>query len=55
MICPLCRQRPGQRACPARGAAICSQRAFLDTATRVAARLGPPPGARSRSGLIVEP
>jgi hypothetical protein len=32
-----------------------SAHAFLDTATRVAARLGPPPGARPRSGLIVEP
>ncbi len=32
-----------------------SSHAFLDTATRVAARLGPPPGARPRSGLIVEP
>jgi hypothetical protein len=25
MTCPLCRQRKGKRACPARGAAICSQ------------------------------
>ena len=32
-----------------------SSHAFLDTATRVAARLGPPPGSRPRSGLIVEP
>jgi hypothetical protein len=32
-----------------------SSHAFLDTATRVAARLGPPPGARPTSGLIVEP
>jgi hypothetical protein len=32
-----------------------SSHAFLDTAARVAARLGPPPGARPRSGLIVEP
>jgi hypothetical protein len=29
--------------------------AFLDTATRLAARLGPPPGARPRPSLIVEP
>jgi hypothetical protein len=29
--------------------------AFLDTATRLAARLGPPPGARPRTSLIVEP
>jgi phosphoenolpyruvate carboxylase len=32
-----------------------SAHAFLDTATRLAARLGPPPEARPRSGLIVEP
>jgi hypothetical protein len=32
-----------------------SAHAFLDTATRLAARLGPPPGAPPRSGLIVEP
>jgi hypothetical protein len=32
-----------------------SPHAFLDTATRLAVRLGPPPGARPRSGLIVEP
>jgi hypothetical protein len=32
-----------------------SSHAFLDTATRLAARLGPPPGARARSRLIVEP
>jgi hypothetical protein len=32
-----------------------SAHAFLDTATRLAARLGPPPGARPRPGLIVEP
>jgi len=32
-----------------------SSQAFLDTATRLAARLGPPPGTRARSGLIVEP
>ena len=32
-----------------------SAHAFLDTATRLAARLGPPPGARPRSALIVEP
>jgi hypothetical protein len=32
-----------------------SARAFLDTATRLAARLGPPPGARPRPTLIVEP
>ena len=32
-----------------------SPHAFLDTATRLAARLGPPPGARPRPGLIVEP
>jgi hypothetical protein len=32
-----------------------SSHAFLDTAARLAARLGPPPGARPRSGLIVEP
>jgi hypothetical protein len=32
-----------------------SSHAFLDTATRVAARLGPPPGARPKPGLIVEP
>jgi hypothetical protein len=32
-----------------------SAHAFLDTATRVAARLGPPPGARAKPGLIVEP
>jgi hypothetical protein len=32
-----------------------SAHAFLDTAIRLAARLGPPPGARPRSGLIVEP
>jgi hypothetical protein len=32
-----------------------SAHAFLDTATRLAARLGPPSGARPRSGLIVEP
>jgi hypothetical protein len=32
-----------------------SGHAFLDSATRLAARLGPPPGARPRSSLIVEP
>jgi hypothetical protein len=32
-----------------------SAHAFLDTATRLAARLGPPPPARPRTGLIVEP
>lgn len=32
-----------------------SRHAFLDSATRLAARLGPPPGARPSSGLIVEP
>ncbi len=32
-----------------------SAHAFLDTATRLAARLGPPPGARPRPSLIVEP
>jgi hypothetical protein len=32
-----------------------SAHAFLDTATRLAARLGPPPGERPGSGLIVEP
>jgi hypothetical protein len=32
-----------------------SARAFLDAATRLAARLGPPPGARPRPTLIVEP
>ncbi len=32
-----------------------SAHAFLDTATRLAARLGPPPAARPRPGLIVEP
>jgi len=32
-----------------------SPHAFLDTATRLAARLGPPPAARPRPGLIVEP
>jgi hypothetical protein len=32
-----------------------SGHAFLDTAARLAARLGPPPGARPRPGLIVEP
>ena len=32
-----------------------SGHAFLDSATRLAARLGPPPGARTRSSLIVEP
>ena len=32
-----------------------SGHAFLDSATRLAARLGPPPGARPRSRLIVEP
>jgi hypothetical protein len=32
-----------------------SAHAFLDTATRLAARLGPPPPARPTSGLIVEP
>jgi len=32
-----------------------SAHAFLDTATRLAARLGPPPGARPRPTLIVEP
>jgi len=31
-----------------------SSHAFLDSATRLAARLGPPP-ARTRSSLIVEP
>ena len=32
-----------------------SGHAFLDSATRLAARLGPPPGARPRPNLIVEP
>jgi hypothetical protein len=32
-----------------------SPHAFLDTATRLAARLGPPPGARPRPSLIVGP
>jgi hypothetical protein len=32
-----------------------SGHAFLDSATRLAARLGPPPGTRPRSSLIVEP
>jgi len=32
-----------------------SAHAFLDSAARLAARLGPPPGARPRPGLIVEP
>jgi hypothetical protein len=32
-----------------------SAHAFLDTAARLAARLGPPPGARPSPGLIVEP
>lgn len=32
-----------------------SSHAFLDTATRAAARLGPPPGARPKTGLILEP
>ena len=32
-----------------------SAHAFLDTAARLAARLGPPPGARPRPALIVEP
>jgi hypothetical protein len=32
-----------------------SAHAFLDAATRLAARLGPPPGARSGPSLIVEP
>jgi len=32
-----------------------SAHAFLDTATRLAARLGPPPGARPGPSLIVEP
>lgn len=32
-----------------------SGHAFLDSATRLAARLGPPPGARPRPTLIVEP
>ena len=32
-----------------------SAHAFLDTATRLAARLGPPPGARPSPSLIVEP
>jgi hypothetical protein len=32
-----------------------SAHAFLDTATRLAGRLGPPPPARPRPGLIVEP
>jgi hypothetical protein len=32
-----------------------SAHAFLDTATRLAGRLGPPPEARPRSGLVVEP
>lgn len=32
-----------------------SPHAFLDTATRLAARLGPPPAVRPRPGLIVEP
>jgi len=32
-----------------------SARAFLDTAARLAARLGPPPGTRPKASLIVEP
>jgi hypothetical protein len=32
-----------------------SAHAFLDTATRLAARLGPPPGRPPSSGLVVEP
>jgi hypothetical protein len=32
-----------------------SPHAFLDTAARLAARLGPPPGARPTTALIVEP
>ena len=32
-----------------------SGHAFLDSATRLAARLGPPPGARPRSSLILDP
>jgi len=32
-----------------------SARAFLDTAARLAARLGPPPGAQPKASLIVEP
>jgi len=32
-----------------------SAHAFLDTAARLAARLGPPPGGRPRASLIVEP
>jgi hypothetical protein len=32
-----------------------SGHAFLDSAARLAARLGPPPGARPRTSLIVEP
>jgi hypothetical protein len=32
-----------------------SPHAFLDTATRLAARLGPPPGPRPGTALIVEP
>jgi hypothetical protein len=32
-----------------------SAHAFLDTAARLAARLGPPPESRPRTGLIVEP
>ena len=32
-----------------------SAHAFLDTAARLAARLGPPPASRPRPGLIVEP
>ena len=32
-----------------------SSHAFLDAATRLAARLGPPPGARAAPSLIVEP
>lgn len=32
-----------------------SPHAFLDTAARLAARLGPPPGSRPGSALIVEP
>ena len=32
-----------------------SRDTFLDTAARLAARLGPPPAARPRTGLIVEP
>jgi hypothetical protein len=32
-----------------------SAHTFLDAATRLAGRLGPPPGARPRTGLVVEP